>query len=51
MESFANSLDRALGDKSRAEIVGANGRKVAEEVFNVSVQSKRLSDFLMNNTK
>ena len=51
VESFANSLDRALGDKSRAEIVGANGRKVAEEVFNVSVQSKRLSDFLMNNTK
>ena len=51
VESFANALDRALGDKTRAVIVGTNGRKVAEEVFNVSVQSKRLSDFLMNNTK
>lgn len=49
VESFADALDRAMGEK--AEIVGTAGRKVAEENFNVAVQARRLSEFLKENEK
>lgn len=51
VESFSDALNRALSDKSKAKIVGANGQKIAEEVFNVSVQSQRLSEFIVNNSQ
>lgn len=44
VESFADALDRAMGEK--AEIVGTAGRKVAEESFDVAKQARRLSEFL-----
>ena len=48
VDSFADALDRALGDKDNALKVGHRGREVAERHFNVEFQSKRLSDFFEN---
>lgn len=44
--SFADAMERALGDYENAKRVGANGRKVAEEHFNKDVQARRLMGFL-----
>jgi glycosyltransferase involved in cell wall biosynthesis len=44
VESFADALDRAMGEK--AEMVGTAGREVAEESFDVAKQARRLSEFL-----
>lgn len=43
---FANKILEALSDYSRALIVGANGRKMVEEVFDYHVQAKRMHVFL-----
>lgn len=46
IESFAEAMERALGDYENAKRVGANGRKVAEEHFNKDVQARKLMRFL-----
>lgn len=46
VESFAEAMERALGDPENAKIVGANGRKIAESSFNKDVQAKKLYEFL-----
>lgn len=46
VESFAEAMDRALGDPEHAKRVGLNGRKVAEEYFNKEVQARKLLGFL-----
>ena len=46
VESFAEAMDRALGDYENAVRVGANGRKVAEEYFNKDLQARKLLAFL-----
>ncbi|MBS4040179.1 MAG: glycosyltransferase family 4 protein [Flavobacteriales bacterium] len=46
VESFAETMERALLDYENAKRVGANGRKVAEVHFNKDVQTKKLFDFL-----
>ena len=46
VESFAEAMERALGDCENAKRVGARGRKVAEEHFNKDIQAKKLFDFL-----
>lgn len=51
VDSFADAMDRALCDEQNAKRVGANGRKVAEEFFDVVLQSKRLARFLNENLK
>ena len=51
VDSFADTMDRALHDEANAKRVGANGRKVAEENFDVEKQAKRLSQFLIDNQK
>ena len=51
VDSFADAMDRALQDEANAKRVGANGRKVAEENFDVEKQAKRLSQFLIDNLK
>lgn len=49
--SFADAMDRALCNSNEKINVGLNGRKVAEEIFNIDIQSKRLVDFLYENLK
>ena len=51
VDSFADAMDRALRDESNAKRIGTNGRKVAEENFDVVLQSKRLALFLNENLK
>ncbi|RZS98473.1 glycosyltransferase family 4 protein [Cecembia calidifontis] len=46
VESFAEAMERALGDYEIAKRVGAYGRKVAEEHFNKDVQARVLLGFL-----
>lgn len=46
VESFAEAMERALGDFENALRVGANGRKVAEKYFNMDVQARKLRMFL-----
>jgi len=46
VESFAEAMDRALGDYENAVRVGANGRKVAEEYFNKDLQARKFLAFL-----
>jgi glycosyltransferase involved in cell wall biosynthesis len=47
--SLVSAIDKALSDPVNAERVGLNGRKVAEEHFNMNIQSKLLFDFLVKN--
>jgi glycosyltransferase involved in cell wall biosynthesis len=49
VDSFADAMLRALNNKEKAVEVGKNGRKVAEQYFNMDVQSKILYDFLVHN--
>lgn len=46
VESFAEAMERALGDIVNAKRVGLNGKKVAEKCFNKDVQAKKLFEFL-----
>jgi len=46
VESFAEAMERALGDYENAVRVGTNGRKVAEEYFNKDLQAWKLLMFL-----
>lgn len=46
VESFAEAMDRALGDPQNAQRVGLNGRRVAEREFNKDIQAKKLYDFI-----
>lgn len=48
-DSFADALQRALGDKENAKRVGEGGYSVAYENFNMDVQAKRFYDFLQEN--
>ncbi len=51
VDSFANSMRRALIDQGEARRIGSNGRKVAEKHFNKDIQAKVLYDFLERLTK
>lgn len=51
VDSFADALDRALRDEAKAQIVGANGRKVAENSFDANKQAMRLAEFIKENLK
>lgn len=46
IDSFVLSLNMALSDRANAKRVGLNGRKVAENQFNMDIQATRLFDFL-----
>jgi glycosyltransferase involved in cell wall biosynthesis len=46
VESFAEAIDRALGNPSIARKVGETGKKVAEQEFNKDIQATKLYDFL-----
>jgi glycosyltransferase involved in cell wall biosynthesis len=46
VESFAETMERALGNYENAVRVGANGRKVAQENFNKDAQARKLMAFL-----
>jgi glycosyltransferase involved in cell wall biosynthesis len=46
IESFAETMNRALQNPYLAKIVGANGRKVAETIFNKDIQVEKLNNFL-----
>lgn len=49
VDSFADALLRAITDKNKANLVGANGRKIAEEYFDMNVQIKNLYEVLKTN--
>ena len=49
VDSFADALDRALGNPNLAITVGQAGKCIAETIFNSDIQAKRLSDFLKIN--
>jgi glycosyltransferase involved in cell wall biosynthesis len=49
VDSFANSMIRALTNPELAKIVGENGRKVAEQHFNMGIQAEKLYHFLYEN--
>lgn len=60
VESFADSMRRALEYPENSKMVGMNGRLIAEKYFNKDIQAKILYDFfqtgqnnleLMNSTK
>lgn len=46
VDSFADALDRALSDLTHAQMVGSNGKLVAQSIFNADIQAQRLSEFL-----
>ena len=46
IDSFAESMDRALSEPTRAKQVGRNGRLIAEKHFNSKIQAKQLFEFL-----
>lgn len=45
VDSFADTMKRALSNPEKAKTIGANGRKVAEKKFNKDIQGKILYDF------
>lgn len=51
VESFADAMDRALGNPVNANIVALRGKKVAETEFNLQIQSEKLFNFLQENIK
>ncbi len=51
VSSFVSAMNRALTDIKFAGEVGLNGKKVAQTVFNIDVQSARLIDFLRSHLK
>lgn len=46
VDSFAESMERALGNYENAKRVGENGRKVAEEHFDKNIQVNKMIGFL-----
>jgi glycosyltransferase involved in cell wall biosynthesis len=46
VDSFAHAMDRALSDPVVAHEVGLSGKRVAELVFSMEVQAKRLFSFI-----
>jgi glycosyltransferase involved in cell wall biosynthesis len=46
VDSLAEKMTAALEDKQRAQIVGENGRKVAEKYFNNVIQTKKILEFI-----
>lgn len=51
VDSFADALQRALGNEENARKVGKAGYEVAKKNFNMEVQAKRLKEFLEENLK
>ena len=51
VDSFAEALTRALSDKTNAARVGLNGKKIAEEKFNMDIQAQNLFLFLQKITR
>jgi glycosyltransferase involved in cell wall biosynthesis len=51
VDSFADAMRRTLSDPELAKKVGANGRKIAEQHFNMDIQAVRLYSFLLENIK
>ena len=49
VDSFADALDRTLGNPNLSITVGRAGKLIAETIFNSDIQAKRLSDFLKEN--
>lgn len=48
VESFANTLQKALRNPKVAREIGLKGRQVAEVHFNKDIQAKKLFDFLIS---
>lgn len=46
--SFADAIDRALGNYQAAIAIGENGKKIAEKSFNKDIQSQSLYNFLID---
>lgn len=46
IDSFANSINKALKDPVKANKIGKQGKNVAEKFFNKNIQSKILYNFL-----
>ena len=46
VDSFAEAMERALSNPESARVVGSNGKKIAETIFDTNVQGKRLLKFL-----
>jgi glycosyltransferase involved in cell wall biosynthesis len=46
VDSFAEAMERALSNPEGARVVGSNGKRIAETIFDTNVQGKRLLDFL-----
>lgn len=51
VDSFADAMDRALGNPVNAKLVALRGKSVAETEFNLQIQSDKLFNFLQENTK
>ncbi len=46
VDSFAEAMERALSNPQSARLVGLNGKRIAETIFDTNVQGKRLLEFL-----
>ncbi|KAF0200322.1 MAG: hypothetical protein FD170_3580 [Bacteroidetes bacterium] len=46
VDSFADSMDRALSDPKKAAQIGKNGKHIADCNFNMDIQTERLFSFL-----
>lgn len=51
VESFADAMERALGDPIKAREVANKGKEVAQTEFNLQTQSDKLFKFLQDNIK
>jgi glycosyltransferase involved in cell wall biosynthesis len=45
-DSFAEAMERALSNPECSRLVGLNGKRIAETIFDTNVQAKRLLEFL-----
>lgn len=50
VDSFAYAMNRALSNPDHASVVGLNGKRVAQTIFDTTVQGKRLFDFFYKNS-
>jgi glycosyltransferase involved in cell wall biosynthesis len=46
VDSFAEAMKRALSNPECSRLVGLNGKRIAETIFDTNVQAKRLLEFL-----
>ena len=46
VDSFSEAMERALSNPVSARVVGSNGKRIAETIFDTNVQGKRLLEFL-----